>query len=78
MLLICVGGGLPPIAISIYTILVRYRTCGEGLTRIYLTLRGQNVGGAVRRFDLPPMAASGPARMLDQIEYISVSAVTAT
>ncbi|WP_218061315.1 hypothetical protein, partial [Pseudomonas sp. 31 R 17] len=31
-----------------------------------------NVGGG-----LPPMAASGPTRMLDQIEYISVSAVTA-
>ena len=26
----------------------------------------------------PPMAASVPTRMLDQIEYISVSAVTAT
>ncbi|TKK35732.1 hypothetical protein PspCFBP13528_00330 [Pseudomonas sp. CFBP13528] len=41
-------------------------------TRFYLTLRGPNVGGG-----LPPMAASGPTRMLDWNEYISVSAVTA-
>ncbi|CRN01250.1 hypothetical protein [Pseudomonas sp. 34 E 7] len=32
----------------------------------------RDVGGG-----LPPMAASGLAGMLDQIEYISVSAVTA-
>ncbi|TKK28310.1 hypothetical protein PspCFBP13528_19890 [Pseudomonas sp. CFBP13528] len=44
----------------------------EQPTRIYLTLRGPNVGGG-----LPPMAASGPTRMLDWTEYISVSAVTA-
>ncbi|VCU66920.1 hypothetical protein [Pseudomonas synxantha] len=36
-----------------------------------------NVGGAVRRFDLPPMAASGLVGMLDQTEYISVIWVTA-
>ncbi|CRM22879.1 hypothetical protein [Pseudomonas sp. 31 R 17] len=72
------------------------------LTGIYLTLRGPNVGGAVRRFDLlpvatrqpmtillmlhnpnvggglPPMAASGPTRMLDWTGYISVAAVTAS
>jgi hypothetical protein len=43
------------------------------LTGIYLTLRGPNVGGG-----LPPMAASGPTRMLDWTEYISVAAVTAS
>ncbi|AZF14739.1 hypothetical protein C4J92_1239 [Pseudomonas sp. R3-18-08] len=36
-----------------------------------------NVGGAVRRFDLPPMAAWQQTIMLDQSEYISVAAVTA-
>ena len=30
------------------------------LTRIYLTLRGPNVGGAVRRFDLLPVATRQP------------------
>ncbi|KRP70821.1 hypothetical protein TX23_19490 [Pseudomonas paralactis] len=44
---------------------------------IYLMLRDGNVGGAVRRFDLPPMAALGPARMLDQTGYISVIWITA-
>ncbi|AZE67483.1 hypothetical protein C4K01_3290 [Pseudomonas synxantha] len=35
--------------------------------------RDPNVGGG-----LPPMVALGPTRMLDQIEYISIAAVTAT
>ncbi|VCU62676.1 hypothetical protein [Pseudomonas synxantha] len=39
---------------------------------IYLTNRDPNVGGG-----LLPMAASGPTRMLDQTEYISVIWVTA-
>ncbi|MCK3824558.1 hypothetical protein E3O56_03780 [Pseudomonas sp. W2Aug9] len=39
---------------------------------IYLTNRDPNVGGG-----LLPMAASGPTRMLDQTEYISVIQVTA-
>ncbi|SEC66710.1 hypothetical protein SAMN04490193_3326 [Pseudomonas marginalis] len=37
----------------------------------------KNVGGAVRRFDLLPMAAFGPTMSLDLTEYISVAAVTA-
>ncbi|TKK30023.1 hypothetical protein PspCFBP13528_16985 [Pseudomonas sp. CFBP13528] len=59
-------------------------SCGEFLTiavsrgwglGVGLKIRsehGLNVGGG-----LPPMAASGPTRMLDWNEYISVSAVTA-
>ena len=43
----------------------------------FLAALDKYVGGAVRRFDLFPMAASGPTRMLEQTEYISIPAVTA-
>ncbi len=47
-------------SIGIYTVLGDTAPVARELTRIYLTLRGPNVGGG-----LPPMAASGPTRMLD-------------